>query len=688
MKTKIIHVVSMHEQMGSDIVKTLTQIFGNTIIVKGYAFFKDIDWDKNASLVIALGDSSYANALKAYKNSKVILPKKELSLPNNLDKLFLIEKDKDVIVINMTKKAALETISSLKEMKINHIKYHPYWPNCELDTSAIDTAISPGLIQFSPPHIVNKIDIGFRQLSVTSLLEILTSLNINLKYLTDYTFKYTMSLLHTFKKLSEEYNRAEVLKSNYQTIFDNIKEAIISIDDNLTTVEVNPAAETLLGIRSTEIIGKKIKTVFGNSFSLPDNVDNDNLSNIIEINGKQFFITYIPFNSYSRKGLVTFQETEDIYKMGQDLRRLLYKKHKGHIAKYTSNDIIAESKNIKTLIKKARLISQSDSSVLITGESGTGKELFSSSIHNASKRKTGPYVAVNFASIPDDLVESELFGYVEGAFTGATKKGKVGLFELANNGTIFLDEIGDASLKIQARLLRVLEEKEIMRVGDTQIIPINIRVIAATNKDLKELINKGRFREDLYYRLNIFPLHIPSLKERRDCIPKLIEEFMKKNSVRKTLSADALGCLLNYHWPGNIRELKNMVEYSTSVAKDNTITSDDLPADITNYCYKNEANEDEIETIAEKLLNYITKKELQFILEIVRNNKYSTEKIGRSKLVMLAADCDLNISAQKIRTIFKHLKGYGLISIGKTKQGTVITHKGEIVLHNILSYQP
>ena len=686
MKTKIVHVVSMHEQMGSNIVKTLTQTFGNEVIVRGYSFLKDKDWDKNASLVVALGDNSYVNALKAYKNTKVILSKKELSLPNNLDKLFLIEKGKEVIVINMTEKAALETIASLKEMKITHIYYHPYWPNCEFNNSAIDTAISPGLIQFSPPNIINKINIGFRQLSITSLLEIITYLNLNFNYLADYTHKYTMSLLQTFKKLSEEYNRAEILKSNYQTIFNNIKEAIISIDNNLTTIEVNPAAETLLGIKSMESVGKEIRTVLGDSFLLPNIIDNDNLSNINEINGNQFFVTYIPFNPNFRKGLITFQKIEDIYIMGQDLRRLLYKKHKGHIAKYTFNDIIAESNNIKIIIEKTKLISRSDSSVLITGESGTGKELFASSIHNASNRKTNPYVAVNFASIPGDLVESELFGYVEGAFTGATKKGKIGFFELANNGTIFLDEIGDASLEIQARLLRVLEEKEIMRVGDTQIIPIDIRIIAATNKDLKELIDKGRFREDLYYRLNVFPIHIPSLKERKGCIPKLVEELMKKNRIRKSLSADALKCLLNYHWPGNIRELKNAIEYSTSISKGNTITLDDLPADIINYCYKNGANENELGAIVEKLFRYITKKELQFILEMARKNKYSNEKIGRSRLVILAADYDVNLSAQRIRTIFKHLKSYGLISVGKTKQGTVITHKGEIVLHRIYSY--
>lgn len=684
MEPQIIHVVSMHEQMGSNIVKTLTEIIGDKVIVQGYSFLKDKCWDKNASLVVALGDNSYANAINAYKDTKIILPLKELSLPNNLDKLFIIANGTDAIVINATEKASLETIASLKEMGINHINYYPYWPECQFDTNKVDTAISPGLIHFSPPHIKKRIDIGFRQLSVTSLLEILTSLNLDLKYITDYTSKYTMSLLNTFKKLSDEYNRAEMLKSNYQTIFDNIKEAIISIHEDLTILEINPIAETLLGFRSADITGKKITAIFDDNFSLPDNTDKDNHSNIIEINGKQFFITYIPFNSYSRKGLVTFQETENIFKMSQDLRRLLYKKHKGHIAKYTYKDIIAESNHIKLLIERANLISQSDSSVLIHGESGTGKELFASSIHNSSKRKHGPYIAVNFASIPDDLVESELFGYVEGAFTGATKKGKIGLFELANNGTIFLDEIGDASLKIQARLLRVLEEKEIMRVGDTQIIPINIRIIAATNKNLRELINKGHFREDLYYRLNIFPLSIPSLKERKECIPKLVEYFIKKTNIRKAISDDALQCFLNYNWPGNIRELKNALEYCTSIAKDNVIRLDDLPLDIFNYSYSNRINKhSEIELIIEKLFRYMNKKELQFILEIAKSNKYSNNRIGRSKIVGLSEDYNMNISPQKIRTIYKHLKNYEFISIGKTKQGTIITDKGELALHTI-----
>ena len=218
----------------------------------------------------------------------------------------------------------------------------------------------------------------------------------------------------------------------------------------------------------------------------------------------------------------------------------------------------------KETIQTAKRYALVSSTVLITGESGTGKEIFAQSIHNFSMRHNEAFVAINCATIAPNLLESELFGYVEGAFTGARHGGKIGLFELAHNGTIFLDEIGETSLDIQARLLRVLEERQIMRVGDDQIIPINIRIIAATNKDLRKMVEAGKFRSDFYYRLNVLPLKLRPLRDRKEDLYELIESFKKKYADEHSrnlfqFTPAGMDVMMNYSWPGNARELKNVI---------------------------------------------------------------------------------------------------------------------------------
>jgi len=232
---------------------------------------------------------------------------------------------------------------------------------------------------------------------------------------------------------------------------------------------------------------------------------------------------------------------------------------------YTFDKIIGGNEKFKKIVEYAKKISDSKSTILITGESGTGKEVFAQAIHNYSKHKDGPFIAVNCGAIPRTLIESELFGYEEGAFTGAKKGGNVGKFEIAEGGTIFLDEIGEMPSDMQIRLLRVIEEGVINRVGSTKQISIDVRIMAATNKDLKNEVQRGNFRKDLYYRLNVLPVHLPPLRERRDDIAQLVSYYMRKTSKKLNkhsvnISEEYMNYLKNYDWPGNIRELENVVE--------------------------------------------------------------------------------------------------------------------------------
>ena len=254
-------------------------------------------------------------------------------------------------------------------------------------------------------------------------------------------------------------------------------------------------------------------------------------------------------------------------------------------AKYNWKTIVGNSILMQEVKSMASRSAKTDSNVLINGESGTGKELFAHAIHNESKRSEGPFVKINCAAIPKDLLESELFGYEEGAFTGAKKQGKVGKFELASGGTIFLDEIGDMPLEMQVKILRVLQEKEIERIGGTRTIPVDCRIIAATNRDLKERIRENAFREDLYYRLNVINIEVPPLRNRKEDIEVLTLKLMEKlsNSLGKyvnNITVDALDSLKAYNWPGNIRELENVIERAINLTDGETIEIQHLPSHV------------------------------------------------------------------------------------------------------------
>jgi len=255
------------------------------------------------------------------------------------------------------------------------------------------------------------------------------------------------------------------------------------------------------------------------------------------------------------------------------------------------DDLVGNSKAIENIKKKIKKIAISSSTVLITGETGTGKEVVARLIHNNSKRKNNPFVAINCSAIPDDLLESELFGYEEGAFSGAKKGGKLGKFQLAEGGTIFLDEIGEMPIHLQSKILRVLEERQVTRIGGLKSTNIDIRVISATNKNLESLVEEGKFREDLFYRLKVIPIEIPPLRERKEDIKLLIKYFLEIYSKKLEkdiidISKDAFNILINNQWHGNIRELKNVMEFAINMADSNIITIDNLPSDINKITFK------------------------------------------------------------------------------------------------------
>jgi two-component system response regulator AtoC len=265
---------------------------------------------------------------------------------------------------------------------------------------------------------------------------------------------------------------------------------------------------------------------------------------------------------------------QDLLKENIYLRQELEKK-------YAFKDIIGKSHKMQEVLALVKTVAKSNSTVLIESESGTGKELVARAIHSSSVRSEGPFVAVSCAALPESLLESELFGHEKGAFTGAVSM-KKGRFELADRGTLFLDEIGEISPKTQVNLLRVLEEKELRRVGGTKVVQTDVRIIAATNKDLKAAVDQGKFREDLYYRINVVSIQLPPLRDRKEDIPLLVQHFLNKYCIENKKELDGLSeevsrILMKYDWPGNVRELENVIERAVVVAKERIITPEDLP---------------------------------------------------------------------------------------------------------------
>lgn len=299
---------------------------------------------------------------------------------------------------------------------------------------------------------------------------------------------------------------------------------------------------------------------------------------------------------------------------------------------YFSN-IISSENGLKDTIKMSRTAAQSDSYVLLLGESGTGKEVIAQAIHNESSRKEYPFVDVNCAALPETLLESELFGYEGGAFSGAKSTGKMGLFEIANGGTIFLDEIAEMPINLQSKLLRVLQEKKIRKVGGEKSILIDVRVIAATNKDIVQLINENKFRQDLYYRLAVFVISLPPLRERKADIPLLVDSFIQEHQKKKKcfigITDEVIKLLMNYKWPGNIRELKNAIEYAVNSAEEPQIKPENLPNNIIrNYNMSYLNNGIEIGITLEKATNYAEKNLICQYLTIYGNSADSKRRIA------------------------------------------------------------
>lgn len=396
------------------------------------------------------------------------------------------------------------------------------------------------------------------------------------------------------ERLSQELESVKVVNQQLDAIFESVADGLVLADEKGVILRVNKAYKSLVGIVDEEYVGKNVHELVGEGYigrSVSDKVINRRAPySIVDVrNGRELLITGNPvFNDRGEiiRVVSVVTDTTELSDLKQRLaeseaaRNSYYEELKKLHAQLPYKKIIANSLPLKERVELALHVAQVDSTVLILGESGVGKDLFARLIHRASKRALKPFIDINCGAIPGNLLESELFGYEAGAFTSALKQGKAGLFELAQGGSLFLNEVGDLALDLQVKVLKAIQSKQITRVGGTKTIHLDVRILAATNRDLQQMVREKTFREDLFYRLNVVPMTLPPLRERReDIIPLVSESLLKFNTrygYQKWVHPDVMNCLVGYDWPGNVRELENTIERLVVTCRDDCINLDSL----------------------------------------------------------------------------------------------------------------
>ncbi|WP_085993513.1 sigma-54 interaction domain-containing protein [Oceanobacillus senegalensis] len=407
--------------------------------------------------------------------------------------------------------------------------------------------------------------------------------------------------LQDIERLGNElYNvsqRYHDLEEEYNIVLKSSKDVIHIIDDKGVTLRISDSCETIDGIKRQEVIDRNLQEmvedlVYSKSVALEVIEKSKSITIVQKVhNGKEIIATGTPFfkNGKLFRVIVNARDITELNALKNEFKEVQQMKKELQLFRSEQmklNDIIVSSKKLQEVYKLASRVASVDSTVLIYGESGVGKGVLSKFIHQHSNRVKQPFIKIDVSAIPEALLESELFGYEKGAFTGADTKGKTGLVELANKGTLFLDEIGELPINLQSKILRLFQDKVFFKVGGKKPIHVNIRIIAATNQNLEEMVKKKMFRQDLYYRLNVIPLRIPPLREHQEDVQPIIfhhlNKINKKYNCKKKISTVAMDCLLQYHWPGNIRELENMIERLIVLSEGDIIQKHELPEKILN----------------------------------------------------------------------------------------------------------
>ncbi|TQW41116.1 sigma-54 interaction domain-containing protein, partial [Clostridioides difficile] len=643
MKKSVALVNDSRKDLIDFLENNLKLVFGDSIKINRY-FINEINDNDiiNDDVILVMSVERLDKIINNILDKKKVIVVRRTFREDKIYNLLSLPQGTNVLIVNDSDETTLETISLFYKIGVTNIRPIPYMNDNNYKN--IKIAITPGVPEKVPSFISDIFDLGHRYIDISTFIEIINLLQIDSKEIQSHLVKYSEEIISLDTGIKDKYKELFLKIEELDTILNLSKDGILftSKDGEINTY--NSKVKDILDINE-DIYGKYIEDIFVDSLKVLLS-EKEILDKVVVFNKK--YINVNKKNIYNRDEKMgtyySLQEITYIKKLEQNLTKKL--REKGQIAKYTFKDIKTNSPKMFECIDLAKKVSKSDLSILIRGESGTGKELIAQSIHNNSNRKNQPFIAVNCAAVPENLLESQLFGYDKGTFTGGLKDGKQGLFELANNGTIFLDEIGDMPLELQTKLLRVLQEKQIMPVGSHNVINIDVRIISATNKNLEQMIDNSQFREDLYYRLNTIPINIPPLRERKEDILIIMEDLINKKLV---ITPEAKKLIQNYMWKGNIRELQNVTSYLNIMCED-IVLEKDLPPNLRSSDNKNTSLK----------LKY-SKNDILNILEILILNKESDVGIGRGLILKALLDKNLQITEGKIKKIFEYLKKEELI---------------------------
>ncbi len=571
-----------------------------------------------------------------------------------------------VLVVNDNAETTQELAALLYKLDTNSLNLVIYEEGLEYPD--IHIAITPGESWRVPTSISTVIDIGHRYIDISTFVKIVGMLKLYEGEISQRILKYSENLVDLDSGIKAQYRELFLKNVELDTVVNLSHEGILLLDNG---GNINLCNRSLCGMLEIgmEVRGMPARDVMPQGM-IPMMAQERIEDEVFEYKDRSFMINKRNIEHFGEiaGSYCNIQEVTYIRQLEQNLSRKL--QQKGLLARYSFDDIKTLSPEMRKCIDLAREIARSDLTVLITGESGTGKELLAQSIHNTSGRAKHPFVAFNCAAVSESLMESELFGYEGGSFTGALKDGKAGLFEQAHHGTVLLDEIGDMPLPLQVKILRVLQERQIMRVGSQRVTNIDLRIIAATNHDLRQRIKTGTFREDLYYRLNVLPLCVPPLRERTGDVLYLLDHFLKQNAKREyELLSDAKAVLLRCRWPGNIRELANVASYISFMAQ-RQISIAHLPHYLID-------DRDSFEAERENLSCHCDFNIALKVLDVLAGLAARESGAGRNTLRENLLRSGVCLAEGETRRLLTELGSGGLIRSSVGRRGSEITPKGE-----------
>lgn len=682
---KQVAVITRAKEIRNSMKDQIDMIFGELVETNIYSLEdKTIDKLKKSDLYV-VSSSAYEYLDERFlKNKNLVIVDYTISKERkNFLKNF--PKGTKAVFFNVSQKMCMEAIAMMYHLGVNNIEFIPAYPNME-NFPKNNLIITPAETKLLPKEAEGRdiIDIGHRILDANTIIEI--ALKLEFEHILYYKKikEYLDTVATNDYSLNKILEKATQSESQLGILMGILDIAIIGVDKDNFICSCNEGAEKILNRKSINLIGNSACDILSCvPFGEVRETKQEIRSRLVTVNGEYVNLNITPVikaENYMGAFAVLQRFKEEEQKQHELRRQLL---NKGHKAKYTFDDILGESGAIKKIKEIAKKMAKTNSAVLITGESGTGKELFAHAVHNYSDRKDYPFVAVNCAAIPENLLESELFGYEEGAFTGAKKGGKIGLFEFAHMGTLFLDEIEGMSPALQIKLLRVIQEKEIMKIGGGKVINIDVRIIAATNEELRKLVKENKFRKDLYYRINTLPIMIPPLREREDDVYLLLEKFKTEIGADFKFTPKAKEAFKMYNWEGNIRELKNYVEFFNFMGEE-YINFEDMPLAVKEYYEENkkEISEKEESNILKETAGH-RYKEYVFLLKKIKENQKVGLSSGRKILCSICEKNNISLTEQEIRGILKNLEKIDFIKVFKGRKGNIISEKGEEFLKNL-----